>query len=59
MLLHLLKAVVVICLIIWAVGFFVAHLGGLIHIALAVAVIALVWHLIQSAMGGGHRHAAY
>ena len=50
--LHLLKAVIVICLIIWAVGFFFAHLGGLIHIALVIAVIALIWHLIQSAMGG-------
>ena len=57
MLLHLLKVVIVICLIIWAVGFFLAHLGNLIHIALAIAVIALIWHLIQSAMGSGHRTA--
>jgi len=57
--LHLLKAIIVICLIIWAVGFFFGHLGGLIHIALVIAVIALVWHLIQGAMGGGNRASTY
>lgn len=57
MLLHLLKAIVVICIVIWAIGFFFGHLGGLIHILLVIAVIALIWHLIQSAMGGGRRRA--
>jgi hypothetical protein len=56
--LHLLKAVIVIALVIWAIGFFFAHLGGLIHIALVIAAIALVWHLVAGAAGGG-RTSAY
>lgn len=55
--LHLLKVIIVVALVIWAIGFFFAHLGSLIHIALVIAVIALIWHLIQSAMGGGRRSA--
>jgi hypothetical protein len=35
----------------WVLGFLVFHiLGGLIHIALIVAVIAIVWHFVSRAM---------
>ena len=34
--------------ILWALGFFVAHLGSLIHFLLVLAVIALIWNLITA-----------
>jgi hypothetical protein len=53
----ILWTIVVIAAIIWVIGFFFAHLGGIIHIALVVAVICLLWSLITAAMGGGRRGA--
>ncbi len=52
MLQGILWTIVVIALIIWAIGFFFAHLGTFIHIALVVAVVCLIWSLIQGAAGG-------
>jgi hypothetical protein len=38
----------VILLVLWLLGFFAFHIaGGLIHILLVIAVIALVLHLIR------------
>lgn len=40
--------IAIILLLLWAVGFFVFPLvGGLIHIVLIIALIALVWHFIK------------
>lgn len=47
--------ILVVAVIVWALGFFVAHLGSFIHIALAIAVIVLIWNLIV----GGTRRGAY
>ncbi|MDQ2716889.1 MAG: lmo0937 family membrane protein [Chloroflexota bacterium] len=42
----LLWAVVVILVILWALGFFVVHLGGaLIHLLIVIAVIVLLYNL--------------
>jgi hypothetical protein len=54
----ILWTILIIALIVWAIGFFFAHLGSLIHILLIVAAICLIWSLIKALMGGG-RHAAY
>jgi hypothetical protein len=44
----ILWAIIVILFIIWLIGFFAVHLtGGLIHIALAVAVILLLVNLFS------------
>lgn len=43
---YLLYVIAVILLIGWAVGFFAYHAGGIIHILLVLAVIAIVWRLI-------------
>jgi len=40
--------VVVVLVVLWALGFFVAHLGSLIHFLLVLAVIALIWNLITA-----------
>lgn len=47
MLVGVLWAVVVILVVLWLLGFVVVHIGGgLIHILLVIAVIALVYNLL-------------
>lgn len=44
--------IALILLAVWVLGFLVFHvLGALIHLALIVAVIAVVWHFVSRAMG--------
>jgi hypothetical protein len=43
----MLWTVAVVLLVLWALGFVVFHVaGGLIHLLLVVAVIAIVWNLM-------------
>lgn len=44
---NLLYIVAVILIIGWAVGFFVYNAGGIIHILIVIAIIAIVFKLIQ------------
>jgi hypothetical protein len=44
---NLLYVVAVILLIGWAIGFFAFSAGGIIHVLLVVAIIAVVIRLIQ------------
>jgi hypothetical protein len=44
---NLLYTVAVILVIIWAIGFLGFHTGGIIHLLLVIAVIAVVLRLIQ------------
>jgi hypothetical protein len=44
---NLLYAIAVILIIGWAIGFFGYAAGGLIHILLVIAIIAIVLRLIQ------------
>ena len=44
---NLLYIIAVILVIAWIAGFFVFHTGGLIHILLVIAVIAVVLRIIQ------------
>ncbi len=39
---------VVVLVVFWALGFFVAHLGSLIHLLLVVAVVAIIYNVITS-----------
>ena len=43
---NLLWIIAVILIIAWAVGFFAYSAGGLIHILLVIAIIAVIWRLI-------------
>lgn len=43
---NLLWLIAVILIIAWAVGFFAYSAGGLIHVLLVIAVIAIIWRLI-------------
>lgn len=44
---NLLYTIAVIMVILWALGFFVYSAGGLIHILLIIAVIAVIFRLIK------------
>jgi hypothetical protein len=44
---NLLYIIAVILLIVWAIGFFGYSSGGIIHILLVIAVIAVLFRIIQ------------
>lgn len=44
---NLLYLVAVILVIGWAVGFFAFHAGGIIHILLVIALIAVIFRIIR------------
>jgi hypothetical protein len=44
---NLLYIVAVILVIAWAVGFFAYSAGGIIHILLVIALIAIIFRVIQ------------
>jgi hypothetical protein len=44
---NLLYTLAVILIIFWAVGFFAFSAGGIIHVLLVIAVIAILLRLIQ------------
>ena len=40
--------IAIVLLVLWALGFFLFPLiGGVIHILLIIAVIAIIWHFIK------------
>lgn len=50
MLAGILWAIIVVLVVIWLLGFLVAHIGGgLIHILLIVALIVLIYNLVARA----------
>lgn len=44
---NLLYVIAVILVIAWAIGFFAYSTGGIIHILLIIAVIAIIFRIIQ------------
>lgn len=44
---NLLYTIAVILVILWAIGFLGYHLGGLIHILLVIALISVIFRIIQ------------
>ena len=44
---NLLYVVAVVLLIAWAIGFFAYSAGGIIHILLVIAIIAILFQVIQ------------
>lgn len=44
---NLLYAIAVIMVIIWATGFFAYHTGGIIHLLLVIAIIAILFRVIR------------
>ena len=44
---NLLYTIAIVLIILWAVGFFAYSAGGIIHVLLVIAVIAILLRLIQ------------
>jgi hypothetical protein len=44
---NLLYLIAVILVIGWAIGFFAFNVGGIIHILLVIAIISLIFRVIQ------------
>lgn len=44
---NLLYIIAVILVIGWALGFFAFHVGGLIHVLLIIALIAIIFQVIR------------
>jgi hypothetical protein len=44
---NLLYVIAVILIIAWAIGFLGFHVGGIIHVLLVIAVIAVLFRVIQ------------
>jgi len=42
----MLLTIAIILLILWALGFFVVHIGSLIHILLVIGIIVLIWNFV-------------
>jgi len=44
---NILYGIAVVLIIIWAIGFLGFHTGGIIHILLVIAIIAILLRIIQ------------
>lgn len=49
---NILYVIAVILIIGWLVGFFAFHVGGIIHILLVIAVIAILLQVIRGGRSG-------
>ena len=43
----MLETILIILVVLWALGLFAFHAGGLIHVLLVIAVIVLIIRLLQ------------
>ncbi|MCX6566976.1 MAG: lmo0937 family membrane protein [Candidatus Aminicenantes bacterium] len=43
----MLETILIILVVLWALGLFAFHAGGLIHVLLVIAVIVLIVRLLQ------------
>ena len=49
---NLLYIIAVVLIIAWLLGFFAFHAGGIIHILLVIAVIAIILQLVRGGRTG-------
>ena len=45
----MLWALAILLLVLWAVGFFIMHIGALIHFLIVLAVVVIVGNLLRGA----------
>jgi hypothetical protein len=43
----MLETIIVVLLVLWALGFFAFHVGGLVHVLLVIALVIVVMRLLQ------------
>ena len=42
----MLLTIAIILIALWALGFFVGHIGSIIHLLLIVGIIVLIWNFV-------------
>ncbi|MFN2432444.1 MAG: lmo0937 family membrane protein [Gemmatimonadota bacterium] len=42
----MLWTIAIILLVLWALGFFVANLGAIVHLLLVIALVAIIWNFV-------------
>jgi hypothetical protein len=45
----MLETIIVILVILWLLGFFVVHIGSLIHVLLVIALVVLILRVVKGA----------
>ena len=43
----MLLTIAIIILVLWALGFFVGHLGAIVHLLLVIGIIVLIVHFVR------------
>lgn len=43
----MLETILIVLLVLWALGFFAFHVGGLVHVLLVIALVVLIIRLLQ------------
>ena len=43
----MLETILIILIVLWALGFFAFHVGGLVHILLVIALVVVILRLLQ------------
>jgi hypothetical protein len=43
----MLETILIILVVLWALGFFVVHVGSLVHVLLVIALVILIVRLLQ------------
>lgn len=43
----MLGTILVILVVLWALGFFALHVGGLVHVLLVIALVVVILRLLQ------------
>jgi len=43
----MLETIIVVLFVLWALGFFAFHVGGLVHVLLVIALVIVVLRLLQ------------
>ncbi len=44
---NMLETIIVVLFVLWALGFFAFHVGGLVHVLLVIALVIVVLRLLQ------------
>jgi fatty acid desaturase len=44
---NMLETILIILVVLWALGFFALHVGGLVHVLLVIAAVVLIIRLLQ------------
>jgi hypothetical protein len=43
----MLETILIVLVVLWALGFFAFHVGGLVHVLLVIALVVLIIRLLQ------------